>query len=317
MSGERKKTSHRSHLGGGNTKPPPKERRARRYCITLNNYTVEESDLISQAFKLHAKNYIIGKEIGEEKGTPHLQIFVEYTNQRTFSVVKAMVGDRAHIETAKGTLQQNWKYCTKDGDFETNMDESQFSPATKKLSAVERAKIEVMEDYEGVEWKGWQKKIIDILKTPCPKFDRKIHWFWEPDGNMGKSFLMKYLVCVNTGVVIGEGAMDNVMNQVNTLMQPKKGEGQIPRIVTIDCPRSSIKYVNYALLEKLKGGLIYSGKYEGGVCIFRAPHIIVMANSPPKKGEMSHDRWVITKITKEVEDTESDEEWSSDSGDES
>ena len=92
-------------------------------------------------------------------------------------------------------------------------------------------------------------------------------------GNNGKSFLAKY-IALKFGCIIADGKKDNIFNQV-LMMEDKRG------IILLDVPRHNVDYINYGCLEALKNGLIYSGKYEGGQCIFDIPHIIVFMNDIP------------------------------------
>ena len=54
--------------------------------------------------------------------------------------------------------------------------------------------------------------------------------------------------------------------------------------------------MNYGVLEKLKDGLLYSGKYEGGVCVLDNLHVICFANEAPLAGVVSSDRWDIKRL---------------------
>lgn len=102
--------------GEGNTNLPRK--RARRWCFTLNNYTDEEYEQVSTTFSKN-KFYIIGKEIGKE-GTPHLQGYVEFTNEKSLIGLKK-INDRIHWEIAKGSKADNIKYCSKEGNVEKSI----------------------------------------------------------------------------------------------------------------------------------------------------------------------------------------------------
>jgi len=86
---------------------------SRNYCFTVNNYTQKEyTEILAQ----ECEYVVIGKEIGES-GTPHLQGFVMYKNQKSLSAVKKIM-PRAHLEQAKGTPIQAAQYCKKDGASE-------------------------------------------------------------------------------------------------------------------------------------------------------------------------------------------------------
>lgn len=86
------------------------------YCFTLNNWTDADVTELKKLEQNSRTRYIIyGKEVGEE-GTPHLQGYVYFHNQTVFSTVKKLLS-RAHIVSAKGTVDENVAYCSKDGDI--------------------------------------------------------------------------------------------------------------------------------------------------------------------------------------------------------
>lgn len=95
--------------------------------------------------------------------------------------------------------------------------------------------------------------------------------------------------------IISNGKKDNVFNQINNWIQNHE-EDEDPKIIIMDIPRYSNEYINYGMLEEIKNGMIYSGKYEGGICLFDYPHIFVFSNYPPDTDKMSEDRWNIMEI---------------------
>jgi len=88
--------------------------RARSYCFTINNYTLEEEEYVKK-YDYSVKYMIVGKEVGAQ-GTPHLQGFIEFKNARQFNSVKEDF-PRAHLEVAKGNALHSKKYCSKDGNL--------------------------------------------------------------------------------------------------------------------------------------------------------------------------------------------------------
>lgn len=273
----------------GNTKTSSQTKqpriRSRKWCFTLNNYTQSEYKMLTQNFKDF--KYIFGKEVGDDKKTPHIQGYVESKNQRSFNSIKTML-PRAHIEKAKGSAKQNWLYCSKDGDFESNMDFRSFADKMKQKVLDLR--------YQDVVWKPWQQQVLDLKND-----DRTINWFWDETGDIGKSYISQYLV-IKRNAVICSGKKADIFNQVNMMFQ---AEIQ-PELIVCDIPRKSMDYFNYDALEQLKNGMIYSGKYEGGVCIFPPPLVIVFANEEPDRSTMSQDRWNVIKIEGCQNDTPSD-----------
>lgn len=276
-----------SDLGvGGNTSTPTRNPRGRNWCFTINFESKEildkNFDTITQLFSSSGNKYILGKECGESK-THHIQGYVSFKSARTFSSMKKML-PRAHIEKAKGNLKSNFAYCSKEENYVTNIDLTPFK---------QKVKMKLNKRYENVIWKPWQQRIIDLVKTE-PN-ERSIHWLWEETGNVGKSFLAKYLA-INYDVIIADGKKNDIFNAINVMMEAEK----LPKIVLLDVPRHNIEYLNYGAIESIKNGMIYSGKYEGGQCLFPPPHVIIMANCKPDLSKMSSDRWQIENINSSI-----------------
>ena len=211
-----------------------------------------------------------------EKKTRHIQGYVRFKNQKDLSALKKLQ-PRAHFEGAKGSDDENHKYCSKEGDFRSNY--------TPKLTREDLLAM-VAKSYESVIWKPWQRSVLDLLDS-CTN-PRTIHWIYESTGNVGKTFLAKFL-CLRPGTIICQGKSADVLNQVNVAIDA----GRRPQLILVDIPRVTLDYVSYNCLECLKNGLLYSGKYEGGVCIFPSPTVLCFANEMPQLHKMSIDRWDI------------------------
>lgn len=262
--------------GAGNTKKP--RVRSRAWCFTLNNWTDEErSQIISKIENLNGK-YVIGKEIGELCGTPHLQGYILFKNQIEWNALVKW-NSRWHLEKARHKKDNNLKYCSKDGDFVTNFP----LPRRQRL----------LNKYNDVIWKDWQQEIIRIIETKADA--RTINWVYDGPGNRGKSFLAKYL-CLRYDAIISSGKSADIFNQIKVWLDSHE-EDQDPTLVLLDCPRYSVEYINYGAIEQVKNGMIYSGKYEGGCCYFDNPHVFVFANEYPEYDKMSKDRWNVIVIS--------------------
>lgn len=256
---------------GGNTKTPSSYRSI---FVTWNNYTDDDYERFL-AWAKKQKTYIVGKEVGEQ-GTPHIQASIWFKHPKAQKSIKNL-WPKIHFEHTKGTEQENRKYCSKDGLYETNIP----IPLRDRLLAL----------YKDTIWKPWQADIIQIVTVdPHP---RTVHWFVDFNGNTGKSYLTKYL-CLKYDAIICNGKTSDVFNQVCQWMQ--KNPETSPRLVILDCPRSSMDYINYQAIEKLKDGCFYSGKYEGGMCLYESPHVVCFANCSPDRSKMSADRWNIVVI---------------------
>ena len=68
------------------------------------------------------------------------------------------------------------------------------------------------------------------------------------------------------------------------------------KLILVVVPRCQQDYLNYGAIEQIKGGLVFSGKYEGAQLVFNSPHIVVFANQPPDFSKFSEDRWNVVEI---------------------
>lgn len=89
--------------------------RVRNCVFTINNYDETCETMLKALYEEKSKYLIYGYEKGDS-GTPHLQCYVELTQQLSFETLKKYL-PRAHIETRKGTAQQAADYCKKEGDY--------------------------------------------------------------------------------------------------------------------------------------------------------------------------------------------------------
>jgi len=90
--------------------------KTRGYTFTINNYTCDDIDqYIDEATSDSTQYSICGFEVGD-KGTPHMQCYIYYKNAIHFDSFKKRF-PRAHILSSRGTPQQNYEYCSKDGDY--------------------------------------------------------------------------------------------------------------------------------------------------------------------------------------------------------
>lgn len=256
---------------GGNTEPPHCNKQSNQYtywCFTLNNYTAECIEQIEQVFKHECRWYIFQEETGES-GTPHLQGNICLKIKQRLTQLR-IIDPRIHWESTK-SVKKSILYCSK------------YESRTGKIYA---HGIDIPEQLEIEEPRGWQLEVIDILKQKPDK--RTIHWFWEPNGGVGKTTLCKYLVVKHDALML-TGKSNDMYNMISKYPNKRK-------VIIVDCPRSSQDYINYGAIEQIKNGLIFSGKYEGAQVVFNCPHVIVFSNQEPDIHKMSDDRWHIVEI---------------------
>lgn len=256
--------------------------KSRAWCFTINNYKPEDIEKTKEF--LSSGEYVFGEEMGDTKNTPHLQGVVRWTNAKTFNSMKKIL-PRAHLEPCK-----NWKgskvYCKKDNKYHTNIIEL-------TCTAEDQYKEYIEKKYKNVKWKKWQQTILDIIEQEPS--ERKIYWFYEEDGNVGKSFLSKWLDW-KYNAIIANGKQSDVYNQYAKFLEEYDTQ---PTLAIIDIPRSHKEYVCYSTMEKIKDGLVYSGKYEGKKLRLIPHHLIVFANFEPDRTKLSEDRWMVNYLEDE------------------
>jgi hypothetical protein len=137
------------------------------------------------------------------------------------------------------------------------------------------------------ELRSWQAFIEQtVLSEPD---DRTIYWFWEPDGNTGKTSLIKYLLVKYD---FCEFSRATKTADIVTVANPAK------TCYLFDFARTQEGFAPYNALEQLKDGLISDSKLkkETRNIIMNPPHVICFANWEPDTDTLSSDRWNITRI---------------------
>lgn len=137
-------------------------KRHRGFVFTINNYTDDDIAEVMAAAD-NCKYLIAGFEVGE-KGTPHIQGYMYYEHQQYFTSVRANVFSRAHIEVAKGSSEDNFKYCSKDGEYWEHGE-------MPKQGQVAKAKLEkIMNNpYENFHLYNQYRKCYKELQRSVPK----------------------------------------------------------------------------------------------------------------------------------------------------
>lgn len=270
-----------------------------RWQFTLCNYTEEELLHLNRDVVPLCKYSTWGKEVGANSATPHLQGYVEWKTKKRLTQVRELI-PRAHWEVAKGSRADNATYCHKEGDF------VEFTEP-KKLTLCDQIRAQRLALYDNVVWKPWQQDLVNMVDSGvCDLQDRRIHWYWEYNGNIGKTFVSTYFAAKHNAI-IASGKQADVFNEILTLIVEKQIS---PRCVIVDIPRKSQGYFDVSTLEVIKNGVLYSGKYKGGQVWIPGIHVIVFANCPPVVDDLSLDRWNIVDLNEydnvSIRDTEED-----------
>lgn len=157
------------------------------WVMTFNNYDEKDLERLLEICNScpKIKNYIIGKEIGEENGTPHLQCFFECNKaERIPELLRIKKKPHYEHKARRATVFDNIVYCCKENDFYSNypieilekaisMAKEKFgkkkNSITKFIPADFRKEIQQNRfEKEMIDWmyKNWENK-EDISYLEC------------------------------------------------------------------------------------------------------------------------------------------------------
>ncbi|AXH73660.1 MAG: putative viral replication protein [Cressdnaviricota sp.] len=168
--------------------------KTRDYVFTINNPTNNDTERLRQ--HPASVSYIIyGIEVGEG-GTSHFQGFIQFQHPVSFGRCKSVVGDRAHIESRRGTVVQAIEYCKKDGNvveygspqrLQTNS-EKQKEKWQHIIKLAEQNKLDELKE----EYPSYYIRYLNTLKSLSYGKDLIItelqnEWWYGPTGT-GKSY---------------------------------------------------------------------------------------------------------------------------------
>lgn len=246
------------------------------WAFTLFYESDTEVETVETGLREITDKFIIGRETCPTTNRKHLQGFLAFKGKgKRFSQIKGMY--KWHIEACKGSESQNTKYCSKEKNYSTHG----YPVPVKTIT----------------ELRPYQQLIIDIIKTTPD--ERKVHWFYDLIGNVGKSAICKYLIVKYNAILITNGKKADI---ANIIFNAKDILGQEKsNLIVIDIPRSEHNTCSYNAIEEIKNGMIVNTKYETGSFVFNSPHVIVFSNFYPDTSKLSQDRWAIYNIDKKYE----------------
>lgn len=220
---------------------------------------------------------------------------------------------------ARGDIAKNYVYCGKGDGFEYISARYKGGPSTmdspgwgenavvytnitllevqhaSALTKWQQEHLDLVTYFKKFQLKPWQKELYDVLTTRCND-RRTVHWYWEGEGNQGKSWFTQYMYEMVPDVLLAAGKAGDIFNMITNF----KEVDIVPRICILDCPRAMNKeHINMLAIEKLKDGCMFAGKYHGGIHSLFSPHVVVFANVPPsaeQRAQLSTDRWNVGEI---------------------
>ena len=268
-------------IGNNSLSPSPKKRINPSCYWLFTCFDVPNGTQILNMLKSsdETESLIAGLEHCPSSKREHLQGFVSFKKRvrpLEHSILKLMPSTHWIRKSKKSTIQDNYDYCTKDGNIIVNKG---FASPIKYISLS--------------DLNNDQKELVLPFQKECSATDRSINYFWESEGGWGKSLCAKYFVDNYSAICVGGNSSDIFYG----LKKFKEERGTFPSILIQDLSRSEAHKFNATALEKVKDGLIFSTKYESGMMRLPPIHIIVFSNSSPNVSELSCDRWNIKHLT--------------------
>ena len=241
---------------------------------------------------------------------------------------------RAHFEIARGSDEDNDRYCTKDGDVllrvgapcssdadrdTTNRSYRKAREIGKRLAGGEDLlcildgdddagvaylkHARVIQEFTTAER---QKSHLDVVSR---QFDHVVLRFWqrelliylenEPDPRK----IVWYVdekgnsgkTFLSKYLIAKKGAVRFENGRSCDIKFAYAGE----KIVLFDLSRSQEERFNYEVLESLKNGVMFSSKYGSAMRVYSVPHVVVFCNWSPNCEKLSQDRWDVRYIDEE------------------
>ena len=173
--------------------------RARNWVFTINNPTREDRDACLALSETVVAMICEEEHTREGEGTMHYQGYVSFGKQVYRSFVSRLL-PRAYLAVARGTVKDNWKYCSKEGhvfiekgfslrnQYAGNEDYQEMYEDMKKLTPVE------FENKYPKFWTIYHKNVMKIMIDHAMEhvttWDGDLHskniWLWGRPG-IGKS----------------------------------------------------------------------------------------------------------------------------------
>jgi Putative viral replication protein len=299
-----------------------------RWVITLNNYSDDDIIRFEQIGNNVGSNgvvyFVYGREVGAN-GTPHLQAFIVFGARKRLRSVKAILGERCHLEPARGTSAEASDYCKKDGAFlefgalpqqgrartpgvpefcdwvrsqyeltGVQVNEREMAGAFPGLYLRYGSRLGVLASYvvptmvlEEAPLNDWQQELERLVMAEAD--DRTVRFYVDVDGGKGKSFFCRHMLTTYPGLVqvLSVGKRDDLAHAIE----------KDKRIFLFNIPRGGIEMLQYGILEGLKDRMIFSPKYNSITKILNHHvHVVVFCNENPDMGKMSADRYLIKHL---------------------
>lgn len=242
----------------------------KKFVFTLNNYTEAEETAIRGYIIRVATYAIVGHEVAPETKTPHLQGFVNLSKQSRFTAIKKIM-PRAHVEKARGTDEDNRKYCSKAGDYWEHGEPQKAgkrNDLTRPAEMVKEGKtfreIAMECPVQAIKYHRGIKEVISAHHGPRDRNDPPtVIWLWGRTG-VGK-----------TRLVYDQFAEGQIYKKDNTIWWDRY---EWQQCILID---DFIGKWDYDYVLQLTDRFPFVGQVKGGYVEIDSPFIIFTCEHPP------------------------------------
>lgn len=228
---------------------------AKNWCWTLCNYSEMEMNIIDPLLKEYCDVAFYSKEHGANNNTPHLQGYLRFKTKRRPKSVFSKV-DRIHWEKARGTLEDNMAYCTKEAELS-------FRIGVPRVPRI----------YSYTDLFPEQRAVVDYLQTEPD--ERTICVVCAGYGK-GKTSLARHLMW-------HERAMILTTTRRHSLAVVLQNQDRSIFMFDLTADESEdLPSEFFELLESLKNGIFCSGFMKHTApCLIAHPHIVIFSNYKP------------------------------------
>jgi hypothetical protein len=245
------------------------------WCSGIFNHSVDEISKMMLKHK-HFEKGILGEELCPKTGNKHLQCFFAFS--KAIRPIEAFKAIKTKWIKCNGDECQNERYCRKEGTFHKI---GEYFKSDWKIT---------FEDLREEQ----KQMVTEILVPVCPKFNRQVLWYYEVNGEYGKTITYTYLCDNHKCLIVGGKEADMKFALVNYIK-----ENGNPKIIIVNLEKSK-SCISYTGLEALLDGIFFSSKYESGMVRFPRCRVAVFANIAPRLDKMGKNRFVVKNLTPNI-----------------
>lgn len=124
----------------------------------------------------------------------------------------------------------------------------------------------------------WQRNVVDEL---AEQNDRQVLWIYDPVGGHGKSYLAWWMIAQGYALDPREEVLLVTTGKHSDIAYSLAQTTPSPKLVIFDLPRQQSDKVPYGVMEQMKNGVIFVGKYQSRTLRMRSLKILVFSNFKP------------------------------------